>query len=86
MAYGVEFENEQESSVLYARIQRSEEAPKMIQKLREWGLAKTDRQATYILFAFSMVAICASLIFFIIGGSVPEPTSGRVPPGQVVPT
>lgn len=86
MAYGVEFENERdESTVLYARIQRSKEAPRLIQKLREWGLAKTDKQATYILFAFSTIAICASIVFFVIGGSVPGPENGTVPAGMVVP-
>lgn len=85
MAYGVEFENEQESSVLYARIQRTSETPRIIQKLKEWGIAQTDKQATYILFGFSAVAICLSLVFFIVGGTVPGPINGAIPAGQVVP-
>ena len=89
MTYGVEFESEKEQneSVLYARIKHTnKQVPKMVRKLQEWGIADSNKQATHILFGASLIAIFISIILFIVAGTVPEPTSGTLPPGQVVPT
>lgn len=59
-------------------------------KMAQWvikhsgGLVETESRANYVLMGFVLVSIAAALYFSMLSTPT-EPTSGAVPPGQVLP-
>lgn len=60
--------------------------PKIIQWVIKYsgGLVKDEKQASYVLIGFVVLAVVVSL-FLIFGGGPSQPTEGTVPPDQFVP-
>jgi hypothetical protein len=53
----VQFNEEDGSSLLYARFERSNQTPGMISLIKKVGIAKTDSQALYILVTVIIVLL-----------------------------
>lgn len=77
---GIQFDGEQE----FARpiIQKSHGLSVLIQK---WGLARSDRQAQYILLGVMVVAIVISIFITVSFGSASKPLPWQPPPPGDIP-
>jgi hypothetical protein len=53
----VQFNEEDNGSLLYARLERSSRTPGVVAWLQKIGLAKSDRQATYVLLVCIVILI-----------------------------
>lgn len=58
----VEFDNDQGTSLLYARLQRSSVAPRLVQFLLTKKIARSERQANVVLLAMVVVLIALSSV------------------------
>ncbi len=82
---GVEFDSENQASVLYSRWQTSDDTPKMVQMLMGWGLVKNREQANIILICIAICAFGLSVYFFFFSGPRPASLNPASLPGTTIP-
>ena len=63
----VQFEGEENKSILYSRFEARSEVPKMVAWLMKLGIVKSAASANYVLIAVAIVAIGLSFYFFNLG-------------------
>jgi hypothetical protein len=79
----IEFTEEKQENVRYGRFEPSNTTPKLVRLVMKLGLAKTKKQANYVLMAVTLISFILAIYFFATGGP-PRRQAATPPPGAAI--
>jgi len=83
----IQFDEEEKSRLLYARVEQSSRAPKIVRFIVEKGWVKDANQATYVLVGITALVALIAIVVFIVAPSPDDNKLGsdQLRPGEPVP-